>query len=184
MTTATCTPIVSVFFDRASADAAVRELVDAGFRAKEVGVITKNASGTWNPDGSDSGENAGEGALVGAVAGAGIGSLVGMGILSGVIPVIGPALMAGTFGVIASNAVGGAAIAGVVGALTGWGIPDEHARYYESEVAAGRTVVAVSTDERREAARAILRRHGGASKDPDFDQEFNDNTPTPLGTPY
>lgn len=181
MTTATCTPIVSVFSSRAAADSAVRELVDAGFRAKEVGVITRDTSGNWTAEDSASAENAGQGAIVGAVAGAGIGSLVGMGILSGVIPVIGPALMAGTLGVIGSNAVGGAAIAGLVGALTGWGIPDEHARFYESEVAAGRTVVAVSTDERREEARDILRRHGGASRDPEFDNTSTEVYPTPMG---
>src|SRR4051812_50208136 len=31
----------------------------------------------------------------------------------------------------------GAAIAGIAGALIGWGIPEEDAKYYEGEVAAG-----------------------------------------------
>jgi len=81
-------------------------------------------------------------------------------VLSGVIPVIGPAIAAGTLGVILSNAAAGAAIAGLAGALIGYGIPEEEARYYHGEFEAGRTIVTIHADGRSGEATAILRRHG------------------------
>jgi len=46
-------------------------------------------------------------------------------VLAGAIPVVGPAIVGGTLGTILTNAVAGAAVAGVVGALIGFGIPEE-----------------------------------------------------------
>jgi len=58
------------------------------------------------------------------------------------------------------SAVGGAAVAGVAGALIGWGIPEADAEYYESEVVAGRFIVTVDKDENSKA-RGVFTRHGG-----------------------
>ena len=49
--------------------------------------------------------------------------------MAGVILVIGPIMALGTLGTILTNAAGGAAIAGLTGALIGWGIPEEDAKY-------------------------------------------------------
>ena len=98
---------------------------------------------------------------MGAAAGAGIGGLVGLGVLAGVIPVIGPAIAAGTLATILTNAAGGAAIAGLSGALIGWGIPEEHAKYYDGQLEAGRVVVTVHAEDRGKSARTILENHGG-----------------------
>ncbi|MDB5384683.1 MAG: hypothetical protein JWM11_329 [Planctomycetaceae bacterium] len=166
MQTATCTTTVGVFSSRAQADKAVDALFDAGFTTGQIGMVTRDekvAGTTTRP--SDEAENAGTGATTGAITGAGVGALVGWGVLSGVIPVIGPALFAGTLGVLASNAAGGAAVAGIAGALTGWGISGEHVQHYESELAAGRTVVTVASSDHCDEARAILKRFGATSKD-------------------
>src|SRR5205085_1981109 len=77
------------------------------------------------------------------------------------IPVIGPALALGTLGTILVNAAGGAAIAGLAGALIGWGIPEEDASFYEGEVKAGRYLVTVEAAGREAEAREILHRRGG-----------------------
>jgi len=108
----------------------------------------------------EEGSHAGSGAVTGALTGLGLGALAGLGVLSGVIPVIGPAIAAGTLGVILSNAALGAGIAGLVGALIGAGIPEEEANYYQGEFEAGRTIVTVKADGRADEATAILRRHG------------------------
>ena len=50
--------------------------------------------------------------------------------------------------------------AGVAGALIGWGIPEDDAKYYESEVQAGRYLVTVECGQ-GDDARDLLRRHGG-----------------------
>jgi hypothetical protein len=66
----------------------------------------------------------------------------------------------GTLATILANAAGGAAIGGVIGALTGAGIPEDEARYYQNEFEAGRTIVTVKADKRCDEAMMILRRHG------------------------
>ena len=86
---------------------------------------------------------------------------MGLGVLAGVIPVIGPAIAAGTLATILTNAAGGAAIAGLGGALIGWGVPEEHAKYYDGELQVGRIVVTVHADDRCGRARTILESHGG-----------------------
>ena len=100
---------------------------------------------------------------IGAAAGAVSGAAVGAGILAGVIPVIGPVLAIGTLGTVLLNAAGGAAIAGIAGALVGWGIPEEDAKYYENEVKAGRFLVTVECGY-GDDARDILKNHGGYSR--------------------
>ena len=89
----------------------------------------------------------------------GLGALAGLGVLAGVIPVVGPAIAAGTLGVVLSNAAAGAGIAGLVGALVGAGVPEHEAKYYHDELAAGRTIVTVHAADRASEAVAILRRN-------------------------
>ena len=164
--------VVGVFTDRTQADRAIDSLLAAGFRSDDIGVITKDkaskkTSVPGETDADDAAENAGTGAAVGAATGAAVGGLVGLGVLSGVIPVIGPAIAAGTLaGVIFSNAAGGAAIAGLAGALAGWGVPEEHAKHYANEFTAGRIIVTVSAGGRGAEARSILRNFGATSRDP------------------
>ena len=86
-------------------------------------------------------------------------ALAGLGVLSGVIPVIGPAIAAGTLGIILTNAAAGAGIGGLVGALAGAGIPEDEAHYYQGEFEAGRTIVTVEAGGRADEARAILYRY-------------------------
>lgn len=170
MQTATCSTTVGVFQDKAQADRAVDALFDAGFNTNQIGVVTRDLPthrSTARPDAvqnADAGDNATAGATAGVVTGAGIGALVGWGVLAGAIPVVGPALFAGTLGVLATNAAGGAAAVGILGALTGWGVSEDQARHYESEIAAGRIVVTVTSD-RCESAKAILMQHGAATND-------------------
>ncbi len=151
--------VVGVFATRTEAEAALRDLKAAGFKDEQVGLVARNASGEMV---DETGETyADEGAVAGVAAGAGVGALVGLGVLSGVIPVVGPAILGGTLGVILSNAAAGAAALGIAGALIGWGIPEEEARYYEGEVKAGRFLVTVDAGDRKDEAWAIIHRHGG-----------------------
>src|SRR5205085_3986236 len=122
---------------------AVADLRRAGYRDDQIGLVGKDASGkTVKADGGGH-TQAGEGAAIGAAAGAATGAAIGVGVLAGVIPVIGPVLALGTLGTVLLNAAGGAAVAGLTGALVGWGIPEHDAKYYESEVQAGRFLVTV-----------------------------------------
>lgn len=159
---------VGVFATREAADRAVADLKKAGYKDDQIGLISKDASGkAVKRDGSGAAEtNAGEGAAIGVAAGAAggvaTGVAVGIGMLAGVIPVIGPFIALGTLGTIlagaATGAAAGAATFGLAGALIGWGIPEDEAKYYEGRVQAGQHLVTVEgyPDDTRET----LIKHG------------------------
>jgi uncharacterized protein (TIGR02271 family) len=157
------TTVVGVFEDRRRADEAVSALRSAGFRDEQIGVVMPHDK-SWGEslatETTEDDTHAGTGALTGALAGLGLGALAGLGVLAGVIPVVGPAIAAGTLGVILSNAAAGAGIAGLVGALVGAGVPEHEAEYYEGEFKSGRTIVTVTADGRASEATSILRKYG------------------------
>jgi len=149
--------VVGVFNDRTAVARAVEALERAGFDRDVIGLASReNTDGTTDAEDTD----AGEGALAGAAVGAGVGGLVGLGVVTGMIPVIGPAIAAGTLGTILMNAAGGAAVAGLAGALAGWGVSDADAEYYENQFHEGRTIVSVRADARASEARRILDDYG------------------------
>jgi len=152
--------VVGVFEDRAKADQAVAALHQAGFTSEHIGVAMRHDDATAVGAVEDEGSHAGSGAVTGAMAGLGLGALAGLGVLAGVIPVVGPAIAAGTLGVILSNAAAGAGIAGLVGALVGAGVPEHEAEFYQGEFESGRTIVTVNAGDKAGEATAILRRFG------------------------
>src|SRR4051812_32394960 len=105
--------VVGVFDDRLQADKAVSDLQAAGFSPDQIGVAMRHTGELGETSVTDEAtdSHAGTGAMTGAVAGLGLGALAGLGVLSGVIPVIGPAIAAGTLGIVLSNAAAGAGIA-------------------------------------------------------------------------
>jgi hypothetical protein len=155
-----CNTIVRVFHNRADAERAITALRAAGYRDDQIGLVGKDARGKTVRKSGDEETNVEEGAAVGAGLGALGGAAVGAGIAAGVIPVIGPVLALGTLGTILVNAAGGAAALGITGALVGWGIPEDDAKFYENEVQSGRFVVTVECGQ-GDDARDILSRHGG-----------------------
>ena len=112
-------------------------------------------------------------------------ALAGLGVLSGVIPVIGPAIAGGTLGIILSNAAAGAGVGGLVGALAGAGIPEDEAHYYQDEFEAGRTIVTVQADGRADEAMAIFRRYGAydMSTRPDYSGTAATTANRPMDIP-
>lgn len=154
--------VVGVFYTRSEAEQAIHELRNAGFAEDSVGMISRDSSGRMVKEDGDT--LAGEGAAAGAVVGAGAGALAGLGMIAGTIPVIGPVIALGTLGAVLVSAAGGAAILGLVGALIGLGIPEDEARYYESEVHGGRFLITVDAPGREAEAWSILHRAGGYNR--------------------
>jgi uncharacterized protein (TIGR02271 family) len=151
--------VVGVFETRERAERAMDALKADGF--EDVSLVFRNAEGKTVTSGDGEETYAEEGAAIGAVAGAAGGAAVGAALLTGLIPAIGPVLAIGSLGTILLNAAGGAAIAGIAGALIGWGIPEEDASFYENEVKGGRFLVTVEAGGRADEARTILHRFGG-----------------------
>ena len=165
MTTAKSSTVVGVFTDRRQAQQAVATLNRAGFRDDQLGVAAKgHDEGTPAPAAEKKGTHVAEGAGVGVAAGAGVGALWALGIMAGFLPAIGPVVAGGILASVLASAAGGAAVAGIAGALIGLGIPEEDAHYYEGEFKSGRTLVTVKAGDRYDEAWTILSGNGAYSR--------------------
>jgi hypothetical protein len=98
----------------------------------------------------------GEGALRGATAGGAIGALIGLVGVVGLLGPLGPVVVAGplatalgitgTVGAVVGTGVTGAALGGIVGALTSMGVSEPKARDFEVRVDDGDVLVSIHTD--------------------------------------
>lgn len=158
MTTTERATVIGVFADRALAERALDDLHRAGFNDDDIGFVVRNVTNSEIEPDIVQKETA-AGAATGAVGGGVIGGLVGAaGAL--LIPGIGSALAGGILVATLGGAALGAVTGGFVGALTGLGIPEEEARYYQSEFETGRTIVTVRAPGRYQEALAILQNNG------------------------
>lgn len=148
---------VGVFDDRTKADKAARELRTAGFKDDEIGYAWKDEQGKRQTEGDT---KAGEMAAEGAVTGAALGGLIGAA-AAGLIPGVGPIIAGGILASTLTGAAVGTAAGGVSGALVGMGIPDEEAKYYDSEFKQGRTLMTVKSSDKYDLAGDTIRRGGG-----------------------
>lgn len=169
MATQTRTTVIGVFNTREQAHRAIEDLRGAGFSDNQITMVMHHNDNTVDVTDMDAAKaaqvtgksKAGEGALAGAVAGGLGGGALALAL--GMIPGIGPvlslgALASGLFGVGAAiGATGG----GVVGALIGADFPEEEARFYESELKAGKVLVGVNGGDRADKAQHILEHCGG-----------------------
>jgi len=158
------TSVYGVFHDRDK----VRETVDAlnreGFRDNDISVVFPDRDESKNfamEHNTKAPEGATAGGVTGAVAGGVLGWLAGAGLIA--IPGIGPLLAAGPIVAALAGVGAGSVTGGLVGALVGLGLPELEAKRYESEVKAGRILLAVHCDDPRVSlsARTALE-HAGA----------------------
>jgi len=157
--------VVGVFEHRDDAERAIEELHRAGFTDQQIGFIMRDGDKSVTHDVSTTGESqAGEGAVGGMLAGAGIGGLIAAA-ASLLVPGFGPVLAGGILAATLGGAAIGAAAGGILGALVGMGVPEEEARYYETEFQSGRMLVTVRADGRFDEARDILYRSGAYDVD-------------------
>ena len=131
---------IGLFPDHPTAEAALVQLRDSGFDMDKVSIVSKKAE-TDEMQGatvSSSGDGkiasaAGKGATAGGIGGGAVGLIGSLGILA--IPGVGPVA---ELGVILANTVFAGAIGavggGLVGALVGWGLPEDQAKYYSDRV--------------------------------------------------
>jgi uncharacterized protein (TIGR02271 family) len=158
MATTQRSTVVGVFRDRNAANRAVEDLRRAGFRDDQIGVASRAQETGAATAGT--GDHVGEGAGIGVAAGAGVGALWALGMLAGLLPAVGPIVAGGILGSVLASAAGTAVVGGIVGALIGLGLPEEEAKWYESEFRQGGILVTVRADGRYDEAYAILSRHG------------------------
>ena len=155
--------VVAQFPDRASADAAYDELIRRGVDRNEISVVGRGAEGKMGLAEEGGPVTAGEGAAVGGLAG------LLLGVAAMLIPGIGPIVAVGPIAAALAGAVTGgvtgAAVGGIAGALMQAGVEEEEARYYDERFRAGGVLVSVRTDDLQHGdLRAVLRRHGGDTR--------------------
>jgi len=150
--------MIGVFHNVGDAHRAIDALRDAKFADKKIGMMAHDKDG--DPEIKSlkdlHGTKVGTGAAVGAAAGAGGGALWALGIAAGLLPAIGPVIAGGILAAVAASAASGAGVGIVIGALTGLGVSEDEAKFYDEEFKKGRTVVVVQSEDRAGEAYAIL----------------------------
>ncbi|WP_088006917.1 general stress protein [Indiicoccus explosivorum] len=138
---------------------AIESLKEMGFDTKQLSVFAKdkdtvediedrtdvNAEADKDDRGSHAGKGFGIGAGTGGVLGGIAGLIAEIGLLT--IPGIGVLAAAGPLATTLSGAAIGATGGGIVGALTGAGIPDENAKEYEEYLKNGHILLIAEVDE-------------------------------------
>lgn len=151
--------VIGVFDNQQDANDAIDDLCAVGFDKANIEVSAQVSHESHEIHTAVTTDAAEKTAAVGAAVGLGTGTLWGLGIAAGVLPAVGPALLGGSFGMLASNAAVGAAAAGLGGALIGLGVSDNEADLVEDDEELCRTVVTVKAEDRADTACAILSRH-------------------------
>ena len=156
--------VFGLYPDQITAENAVDNLKDTGFRSTDISVLFPDNQGardfahekhTKAPEGAVTGGSSG------AVIGGALGWLAGIGALA--IPGIGPFVAAGPLmGMLGGIGVG-TAIGGLAGALIGLGMPEYEAKRYEGRIRRGCILLSVHCDDSEWARRAknILHETGG-----------------------
>ena len=149
------TAAYGIYSNKATAEAAVDQLIAGGFSNDDVSVLMSDVRGS-----KDFAAEKNTKAPEGTAAGVGVGGAVGgtLGLLAGIgalaIPGVGPLIAAGPImGALAGLGVGGT-VGGLVGALVGLGIPEYEAQRYEGRVKEGGILVSVHCDSSEEVSRA------------------------------
>ncbi len=142
--------MTGMFRNQDGAERAYNSLLARGYTEDEINVMMSDKTrdsyyGDGKPEtelGSKALEGTGTGAAIGGTLGAIIGGVAAIGtnvVLPGLGLVVAGPLVAALVGAGAGGLTGGLA-----GALIGWGIPEEHAKVYESGIKDGGTVIGVT----------------------------------------
>lgn len=155
---------IGIFSTYQSAEQALNALKESNFPVNKISIVTKTDHDQEQPFNYDSKSQPTmtriEGVVAGLVTGGAIGGLAtaaGLGIL--LIPGVGPALAVES--VLAALVKGGviATVSGLVGALKGWSVPREQAKFYSDRFVQGDYLIVIeATEEEMKIAEPILRR--------------------------
>ena len=146
--------VVGLYDDFDDVQAAIHELVENGFSRADMSLVSNGQihgiADTIEGKENEPAAAAGEGAVLGGLA----GLLMGITMLA--IPGIGWVLAAGPFAVTLGGAISG----GLIGALTGKGVPDPDANIYAEAIRRGGTLLSLfTTDPLADKAEQIMNRH-------------------------
>jgi len=171
--------LVGVFNDRYEAERAVDDLEQAGFTKDQIGFALRGSDATSGGVITDAvGARDGEGAVAGAITGGLVGGLLGAAVAL-IVPGVGPLLAGGILASALGYGASGVAMGGILGAMTGAGLSEDEARFYEQQFNDGRSLVTVRAGAREAEAAEIIHRHGGYDLHAYTARQANSLPPTP-----
>ena len=160
--------VFGLFKERASLEAAIDGLRQAGFREADMSALLPDVQATKDLA-HEKHTKAPEGAAIGAASGGAIGGTLGLllGIGALAIPGLGPFIAAGPIMATLAGAGVGGAVGSLTGALVGMGIPEYEAKRYEGWLNKGGSLLSVHADDKDWANKAkdILDRFGAVGVD-------------------
>jgi hypothetical protein len=142
------TMVTGMFRDRDSAERAYQSVSSRGYTERDINLAMSDDtrkryfSDATTELGNKAAEGAGVGGAVGATVGAIAAAIAAVG-TSLVIPGLG-LVIAGPAAAALAGAGAGAAAGGIIGALVGWGIPEERVKHYEAGIKNGGIVMGVT----------------------------------------
>jgi hypothetical protein len=144
------TIVTGLFKDRESAEKAYRSVSERGYDTRDINLAMSeethkryfnNGDTATTELGNKAAEGAGVGGAIGGTVGAIAAALAALG-TSIVVPGLG-LVIAGPAAAALAGAGAGAAAGGIIGALVGWGIPEERVKHYEAGIKGGGIVMGV-----------------------------------------
>jgi hypothetical protein len=155
--------VFGIASSEAQASEIVTQLKSAGFLNNDVSALMPDKTGSKDfahEHHTKAPEGATAGGLVGGVLGGGLGWLAGIGLIA--LPGLGPFIAAGPLMAALSGVAVCGTLGGIVGALTGMGIPEYEARRYEGKIREGNILISVHCEnaDTLKKARDILDRAG------------------------
>lgn len=144
--------VVGIFATQDQAKQAISDLQSAGYSEQEIGYLARVGV-------AGNGDDVTPAAATGVIGGGVIGGLLGAAAAL-LIPGLGPALAGGILAATAGGAAIGATAGGFIATLTGMGVSERDARFYQKELEAGRTIITVKVSTGYEEVENILRRNG------------------------
>lgn len=142
--------VTGLFKDKESAELAYRSASQSGYNSNEINVIMSEETrekyyGKNATLETEVGNKAAEGGAIGAAVGSTVGAIAAAIAAAGtvlVLPGLG-LIVAGPIAAAIAGAGAGGVTAGIVGALIGWGIPEDRLEEYESGLEEGGIVIGV-----------------------------------------
>lgn len=144
--------VTGLFKDQDSAERAYISATEAGYGANDLDVIMSEETreryyGKHATLETEVGNKAAEGAAVGGAVGASVGAIAGAIAAAGTVlalPGLG-LVIAGPLAAGIAGAGAGGVSAGLLGALIGWGIPEDTLKKYESDVKDGGILIGLKS---------------------------------------
>ncbi len=148
--------VVGTFDTQDQAERAVRRLLDAGTPATQLSIVTQGLEAHKEVQGY---VTTGDVALKGAGTGAWVGGIFGLfaGAAFVWVPVIGPLVVLGALASTVAGALEGGAAGGLLGAIWGRHMQQDHVLRYQEALQGGKLVVTIhGTPQELESARRVL----------------------------